>query len=669
MRELEAELMRYKSQSQLASIPTPDQTLDPPSPALNRSGCSQGSVSQVEPSSTSGILVRPQWEGIYVATARSDHASYYGPSSTFYFVSRIGSYFAKALKQQCPDRSMLPRGASRMIQLGHGMDVDIREDRASSSTRTNAQFMSRFQEESLLKLFWEGYHCLLPIIDEVEFRQHYASLWEPFRVHRKQSPLVDIILALCLQYGYVYIPRNSTDTPKDETSYDDASVAGRWYYHRAQSLLTADLEGPTLTTIQCYIFVTSYLCCASFQNMCHIVTAQAVRAAHVVGLHLEPPASMSHGERELRKRVWWTLWAMDTRISHKMGRPFLIDRSSVTVSLPSDDLEAASYNGATLGSYGPDVTWLTYSLQSQKLIINLAEIHDSLFNKCGEVVSKIDICLYADPQALEDCAKILSAKLPAMKAWARSVPAGMKSERRNGGAPLSTDGSALDIDELAPTWLQRQRVALELLYHSWIVNLTRPFITFYSHPGTYTPMTERHSSTCIDHAVAYTLIMHQLVTESDLMSGWSEYFSLQWNAAITIVGFILANPIHPATIKARQALDKAIAVFDLFGVNFGVSADAATIMRDLVAKADYLSGRLGNGITSPATVASENIEKNNVGSVDTGGDGLSWLDPSQQNDPEHFNQFMEWALSVDAYNDFDKFFSADSSADPWAFSR
>ena len=672
VQELEAELSIYKSRSQLASIPTPDQTLDPPSPVLNRQNFSQESVSELESLSKSSTLVRPQWGGIYVATARSDHASYYGPSSSFYFVSRIGAYLGKTLKQQCPDRSMLPRGASRIIHLGHDMDVDDRESREVIPHSNNEQtrFMTRIQEESLLRLFWEGYYCLLPIIDEVEFRKYYASLWDPSRTRRKQSPLVDIILALCLQYGYIYIPRVATATSGNDTSYDDASVAGRWYYRRAQSLLTADMESPTLTTIQCYIFITSYLCCASFQNMCHIVTAQAVRAAHVLGLHLEPPASMIHGERELRKRVWWALWAMDTRVSHKMGRPFLIDRSTVTVSPPSDDLEAASYNGATLGSYGPDVTWLTYSLQSQKLILNLGEVHNALFNKCGEMACKSNAtCLYADPQALEDCAKVLSAKLLAMKVWTNNVPMGMKTQRRNGGAPLSTDGSMLDIEELAPTWLQRQRVCLELMYHSWMINLTRPFITFYSHPGTYTPMTERHASTCIDHAVAYTLIMHQLMTESDLMGGWSEYFSFQWNAAITTVGFILANPIHPATIKARQALDKAIAAFDIFGKDFGVAADAAAIMRDLVAKADLLSGRLGSGITSPATVANDTIAESNVDSMDACGEGLSWLDPSQQNDPEHFNQFMEWALSVDAFNDFDKFFDADNSADPWSVGR
>lgn len=545
------------------------------------------------------------------------------------------------------------------------MDSNPRADAASSTrdSEANMQALSRAQEESFIRLFWEGYHCVMPVVDEVDFQKHYASLWDTSEPSRKQSPLVDIIMALCLQYGHSFIPRDMRNASHSDASSGDAGVAGRWYYRRSQSLLTADLESPTLTTVQCYIFTSVYLCCASFQNMSHIILAQAIRSAQILGLHLEPPSDLPYGERELRKRVWWILWVLDAKMCSKLGRPFLVDRSQVTVTQSSDGLEAATYNGATLGSFSPSVTWLTYSLHLQTLYLAVVDIYDALFIKCGQVMSETGLTsLYTSPQALETCAKLLATKMPALRGWMSSVPEDLKNPRRNGGNPYSTDRSALEIDPLAPTWLQRQRVSLELLYHSKIVNLTRPFITFPPHSG-YAPTVERHATTCVDHAISFTLIMHQVVTETDLMSGWSEFFSWQWNAAITLVGFILANAIHPATARARQALEKAIQTFNFFGSNFAVSADAAGISGDLMKKADILAGRLSSGIT-PETDVATSLSAETGGS----GDGVSSMDQGQGGTND-FTQFMDWALSVDSFNNFQTFFDSSNPPDPWAFTQ
>ncbi|KAH6988534.1 fungal-specific transcription factor domain-containing protein [Ilyonectria destructans] len=656
VRELEANLL---STANRASIPTPDHTPSFSSPGFDGQVFSQGAPSHISSPPTFSCISKPQWKGIYVDTARSNQPSYYGAASSFYFVSRIGGYLGKALQQPCADQSMQLRAPSKNVHIDAATRDDVEDPAAAANER--ARFMTRPQEESLLRLFWEGYHCILPIIDEVEFRKHYASLWEPSRLCRKQCPLVDIILALCLQYGYAYIPHATTNPSGGEASLEDATIAGRWYYRRSQSLLMADLESPSTTTVQSYLFASVYLCCASFQNMSHIITAQAIRTAQVLGLHVEPPADMPSGEKELRKRIWWMLWTLDAKISSKLGRPFLIDGSQVTVTMLSDDMETASYNGATLGSYGPNVTWLSYAIHHQQLFLTMINVHDALWTRFGQVISQNGLsCLYTDPDAVEVCAKLLATRIPAMKAWVDTVPVELKMQRRGGGEPYSTGCLAVEIEALAPTWLQRQRVCLELSYHNVLINLTRPFITFYSHPGTYTPVAERHATTCVDHAVSFTLIMHQVVTESDLMSGWSEYFSMQWNAAITLVGFVLAYPIHPATLKARQALDKAVAVFDIFGANFAVSADAAAITRDLMAKADILAGRLSSGITS-TTGGNDVAQATTVlDSINGTGDGLAWLDPSQQ---DGFGQFMDWALSVDSFNSFERFFNPGNPAD------
>jgi hypothetical protein len=184
-------------------------------------------------------------------------------------------------------------------------------------------------------------------------------------------------------------------------------------------------------------------------------------------------------------------------------------------------------------------------------------------------------------------------------------------------------------------------------------------------------MAERLATICVNHAISYTLIMHQAVTETELMSGWTDFFSLQWNAAITIIGFVIASPIHSATRKAHGAIDKAVAVFDVFGCTFAVSADAAAIARDMMSKADTLAGNLSSGITASdeeqndtaVTTATANgsaqildaadgglAELDSSWPIDSVGNGLTWVDSAGQIDPLYGSDFADWVQYVDLFN-------------------
>ncbi|KAF4126968.1 fungal specific transcription factor domain-containing protein [Geosmithia morbida] len=673
-----------------ASIPTPSETSIGASPisartdgrpvAAQGNGSYTSSPAHQPPSLIPGgglsplPTYRPQWEGVYVATSRDDNQkSYYGPSSHFYFVARIGSYLDKSFNTSLGTRSLQPRGEARRNvafvdpreaaeQTGGGGDGGVgvgvgARPKGMSPTLgdiSRKPFMSRRQEEYFLGLLWESFHCLLPILDETDFRRHYASLWEPpTRQHRKNSALVDMALAVCLQFGYTFItkPSASSSSPPNNAARvpEDPTMAGRNYFHRAKSLLSGELESPTISTVQAHILSLMYLCCASFHNMSHGSMAQTVRMAQVLGLHVEPPASMPLAERELRKRIWWCLWFNEAKTAAKHGRLPAIDRSQLGVSPPSDSVEAATANGATLGSYG-DVTWLSYAVHMGKLITTAYDIHSSLYTKFGEVLQASGLSSpYKDPRVLETCAEVVAAQLPSLKAWVGQVPSGLKMPHRGGGEPLSTDRAMLDMDPLAPTWLQRQRICLEIMYHTQVLYLCRPFITFYSNAGTYTPVAERLASLCVDHAIAQILVMHQTKTETDNMGGWTEYFFWHWNAMLTAAGFILAYPIHRSTPAARNALEKGTVVLDLYGQDFPVAAESANIIRRLISHADMLASRL-RGDIPPASAVPSDINHN------ARYDELAWLDPSQQDDPVYYSEFMDLALSVDQFNSFERFF-------------
>ncbi|KAH8736399.1 fungal-specific transcription factor domain-containing protein [Ilyonectria robusta] len=655
--ELEAELKEARHQQSSVSVvagtslPTPSQ-LTP----------STKGDQPTNPHSSSRDLVPPtpkvEWEGIYTATARSEQTSYYGPSSAFYFVGRIGSFLSQTLQQSFHLRSMQPRGVNKTLDHPNSPG-DVEPDTAHR-TEAPRPSMSRTQEEYFLNLFWESHHTNTPVIDEGAFRKHYNELWQNSRPYRKPSALVDIVLAVSMQYGWAFLLQDTAHNATRNGRYDDASIAGRWYYRRCQSLIAAELESPSVTTLQCHLLSVVYLCCASFQNMAHTALAVAVRTAQILGLHLEPLESMPHGERELRKRIWWVVYTIEVKTCMKLGRPFSVQKSQTTVSMPSDSVEAASLCDSTLESYDNEVTWLTYSCQTQTFVATTVDVYNDLYDKCSEILGQRGQgSFYKDAGGLEACAKFLATLTPSLEAWVHQVPGGLKLKRRGDGEAFSTDRSAIAFEASAPLWLQRNRICLELIYHTMYTNLYRPFINFTPSSSTYAPTAERHAAACVNHAIAHTHIMHQVLKETDLMNGWQEFFQWQWNATVNMVGFVLAYPINPVTARARETIEKAIEVFEVYGSNFAVAASAASVTRDLAEKANLLVSRLRSGITAEAGIGADSRQDaSDAGDVENS-DGLAL-------EGDGLAEFMDWALTVDSFNSFeDLFANANDSMEWW----
>ncbi|KAF7563284.1 hypothetical protein G7046_g840 [Stylonectria norvegica] len=678
VRELEYQLEQEQQLRGSASIPGDIVSLNTPQSTSSSSQVSPTATlpreySEKRPShnglGTNASGPKVKWEGIYTATSRSEQTSYYGPSSAFYFIGRIGSYLSKSLQQSFTDHSMQPRGASKTF--GSLEQVDTQEAVLRTDREVPKPSMSRAQEEYFIGLFWESHHSNIPIIAEDEFRSHYASLWQTSKPYRKQSAIADIVIAVSMQYGWVFL-LSDTENSISQKKFDDASLAGRLYYRRCQNLLTAELESPTYRTLQCHIFSVVYLCCASFQNIACTTLAIAIRTAQILGLHLEPPPTMPRSEKELRKRLWGVIYTLEAKTSMKLGRPFAVHKSQMTVSPPSDDTESASFFNSSLEAYDGEVTWLTYSCQTQKLIYLTVDVYHQLFDKFDTVLGQRGLgSFYKDPQGLEICAEYLSTLIPVFDTWRQQVPIGIKLSRRGNSESLSTDRCPVSIETTAPLWLKRHRICLELTYHTTHSNLYRPFISFTCHVGTHTPITERLATASLNHAVAHTRILHQVLKETDLMNGWQEFFLWQWNATVNMVGFVLAHPVSPATANARQAIDKAIEIFEVFGRHFAVAASAAVVTRDLTEKADLLIDRLRGGIMAGAGCANgsqPSLGDKAVGEVvfaesevpveEIGGLELSTLETAAG-----ITEFMDWALTVDSYNSFEDLFDANYNSD------
>ncbi|RDW82837.1 hypothetical protein BP6252_03949 [Coleophoma cylindrospora] len=587
------------------------------------------------------------WEGVELRPARAPHATWFGPSSLYFFIKHLSVRLSASLHLTHSDDQILLKSVSSMNLL-EGPGAPSEDQITPAVDEAKAQMteadLTPTQEEYFINLFWQSYHTsLFAIIDEAEFKQHYQSLWMTSGNARKPSALVDIVLAMCMQYAISTLPVSEQGNIAGST---DATIAGRWLYRRCQKLLTYEMDSPSISTLQCHLLCAIYLCGGSFHNMVGTSSGLAVSIAYILGLHLEPPQDMPEREQEQRRRLWWAVALLDSKTSMKLGRPFLLHDSYTMPRLPSDSPQAAMLSGSTFAPLGDNATWLSFNLHNIKLYMAVRKAQTAFYDtdfglRDGQII--LD-----DYQALETCAELLLPHMKYLEEWVNGVPNALKTKRHNDGCPFSTDCSALEIEQFAPLWLQRQRLLLELTYHHLCVDLYRFFISLDS-VSTSSLLVESMATACAAHAIALTKIANQVLSSTSILDGC---------ATITLVGFVFTYPQGLSTPLARNAIDLSAAVFDNFGAKFAVAVGAANIVRDLCLKVDFLamqnqSQRASNREEAPITNYRESHEQvfldNNSSMANLGNIDAGFYDMTYGSNED----LMDVALSVDFWGDLD----------------
>ena len=558
--------------------------------------------------------------GVSLRPPRGANDSFLGPSSLYYFTTRMVKPLSVVIQQASYPDSLVARyegnnpESSSAIFSNPALGGTCKQVAGSQQ----AEDWTPMQEQYFTDRYWQSLHTsVMPILDEAEFKEHHQALWTSVSADgsRQPSALVDIVIALCMQLG---LPAGEADQLQSET---DTTMAGQRYYRRAQSLLTYEMESPSLATLQCYLLCSIYVCAGSFHNMVDMMLGLAVRTAYVLGLHLDPPASLPRKEREMRRRLWWATYMLETKISAKLGRPFSIDDSFVLPELPSDDKEAALLAGSTFAPIGANETWLSFNRHIVGLYQVIREAHITFSGFCA--ASTGDQNIWRDPDTLESCAESLLAGTHRLAEWRDSVPLSLRMKRRGGHESLSTHASDVIVETFSPIWHQRQCLLLELTYHHLRTNMYRPLISFSARPkpGAYA---EELANNCALHAMAYTRILHQVLTRMKILETWNETFHWQWNSVLTLVGFVLAAPPGPRpqiVTDARCAIDLAKVSCDIYAEKFSIARKASQSIQELMQKVDLIldsRARELQQVSPIEEVASLTMNAATVGSMNPG---------------------------------------------------
>ncbi|KAJ5107059.1 hypothetical protein N7456_003734 [Penicillium angulare] len=440
-------------------------------------------------------------------------------------------------------------------------------------------YLTEDQQSYFLRLFWEAYHPLLQASSEAEFQ----SLLDLDRRHISEAgkltkALANCMTALGIQYGHGAGLTSRILSLRRCAS--NISSIGYEYFRRCRDYIVLEVTEPTILSMQCYALMSLYLMNASHFREAYSLLGTAIRDSHSVDLHEEPSESLQQQERTSRRQIWWLLFMLDIRCSQQLGKPVAVQTATVTCSLPSTD-ELTMIPGNTR-VYWRNLHVSTYFVHAVKLAVSLAEVN--------RIVSTSK--LYEDANnvtVLEKRAKLLSTSLASLEKWSSDLPEDLLSPRKNTGytESMSTAESAIVLELGAPNWLHHQRVLLEVYYHNAHIMLQRPFICFphssNSSPAQQ-PQTNYHARSSLQHAITVTIILHDLCSSSDILFGWSEILHPLWNAAVTILGFIIANPFSSRSRSAIQWVFKGLTVFEAFAPTEPFAARAENITRSLAAK-------------------------------------------------------------------------------------
>ncbi|PYI24489.1 hypothetical protein BO99DRAFT_455511 [Aspergillus violaceofuscus CBS 115571] len=441
--------------------------------------------------------------------------------------------------------------------------------------------LSPSQIHHLMRIFWSRLRPLMPIVD-----------WKDLIPSSRHTPLQDAVTAFALHYVYhsrLHTRLVGLHWPQFQRRQ---STVGMSYFRRSLAAVTqlTTFAAPSLSVIQCYCYLTSYLLDAGHHQAAYNMVGLALRIAQSMNYmdarHRGQPVC------QLFRRLWWTLVCLDFRGSRHVGKPVTVHIEDLMWLMPNRESKDVHLSNGLL--YHTESIRLT----AAALAVNEAMGHRSVLDGAVE------------PAHLEIRAKCLSDSLYHLQDWCDAV----SQTQVFPGLVFEVPDAPPDTHD-APEFEGRSEehsstvtllsTLLLLQYHNAIISLHRVFIQFPTYPFVpkSQPKADAHAATALNHALTMIRTTHHRMGLHDVLHGLSEIYQYQWNAVLTIIGFMLAYPYCHRCARAREHLDLALEIFDSAGSENITAARAAALTRHLCTKADTLTQVLGPGQPTPAPTA------------------------------------------------------------------
>lgn len=180
----------------------------------------------------------------------------------------------------------------------------------------------------LLNAYLHSVHPSFPIIGISTFLSQFQVFFNqpPVKPGKKWLAILNLIFAIGAKYAHI-------TNAEWKCGEDDDLI----YFSKARSLSLEDelLRHPDLQQLQVEGLASLYLLASGHINRAWKLSGSAMRGAFALGLHLRNVGiCTSDTSKEIRYRVWWSLYTLDHLLSAMTGRPSCIVDNSCTTPLP-----------------------------------------------------------------------------------------------------------------------------------------------------------------------------------------------------------------------------------------------------------------------------------------------------------------------------------------------
>ncbi|KAJ5682822.1 hypothetical protein N7462_005987, partial [Penicillium macrosclerotiorum] len=187
---------------------------------------------------------------------------------------------------------------------------------------------SRETATKLLNAYLTSVHPSFPIIGISTFVSQFQVFFSQpsLKPGNKWLAILNLIFAIASKYGQL----TSADCKEDENTH-------QLYFSRARALSLEDqlFHHPDLQQLQVEGLACFYMLASGHVNRAWKLCGSAVRGALALGLHLRNVGECtSDTSKEIRYRVWWSLYTTEHLLTVITGRPSCIIDSSCTTPLP-----------------------------------------------------------------------------------------------------------------------------------------------------------------------------------------------------------------------------------------------------------------------------------------------------------------------------------------------
>jgi proline utilization trans-activator len=291
---------------------------------------------------------------------------YFGPSSSLTFVTKIRDLVSS-------ERDVLGTAAqnlfagdyrSRGVEVGTAQDsesstkpADIRAETSSASAQGDrsaraalaasvlAHLPSPGVADSLVEAFFSHVHPNFFLFHRASFQADYEALYSGgTNANARIESECDIGWTVCLCMVLVFGCQIRHRSPDDQRPPSSYTKLRRKLFSLAQSCLPQLVYASTLDNVRALLLIALYLHAINERNASWTLVGCATRIAIAIGLHRKGAVPfgtsplVSPLERELRKRVWWTLYNFEQLTCTLLGRPTAVDEAEVDQELPSESI-------------------------------------------------------------------------------------------------------------------------------------------------------------------------------------------------------------------------------------------------------------------------------------------------------------------------------------------